>query len=43
MDQSPTKPLRHVIITGGAGFIGLEISARFLKEKASVTMRKSSI
>lgn len=30
MHQSPTKHLRHVIITGGAGFIDSQISARFL-------------
>jgi len=38
MHQSPTKPLRHVIITGGAGFIGSQISARLLKEKTRVTI-----
>ena len=38
MHQSPTKPLRHVIITGGAGFIGSQISARFLKEKTRITI-----
>lgn len=38
MHQHPRKPLRHVIITGGAGFIGSQISARFLKEKTRVTI-----
>ena len=37
MHQHPRTPLRHVIITGGAGFIGSQISARFLKEKTRVT------
>jgi nucleoside-diphosphate-sugar epimerase len=32
------KALRHVIVTGGAGFIGSQISAHFLKEKARVTI-----
>ena len=43
MHPRRTKPLRQVIITGGAGFVGSQISARLLKEKAGVTMRKSSI
>lgn len=38
MHQNLTKPLRHVIITGGAGFIGSQISARLLKEKTRVTI-----
>ena len=38
MHQSPSKPLRHVIITGGAGFIGSQISARLLKKKTRVTI-----
>ena len=38
MHQHPRTPLRHVIITGGAGFIGSQISARFLKEKTRVTV-----
>lgn len=38
MHQRQTKPQRHVIITGGAGFIGSQISARFLKEKTRVTI-----
>ena len=38
MHQNPTKPMRHVIITGGAGFIGSQISARLLKEKTRVTI-----
>lgn len=38
MHQQTRKPLRHVIITGGAGFIGSQISARFLKEKTRVTV-----
>ena len=38
MHQSPTKPLRHVIITGGAGFIGSQISASLLKKKTRVTI-----
>jgi hypothetical protein len=38
MHQNPTKPLRQVIITGGAGFIGSQISARFLKEKTRVRL-----
>jgi nucleoside-diphosphate-sugar epimerase len=38
MHQSPTKPLRHVIITGGAGFIGSQISARLIKGKTRVTI-----
>lgn len=38
MHQNPTKPLRHVIVTGGAGFIGSQISARLLKEKTRVTI-----
>lgn len=36
MYQNPTKSLRHGIITGGAGFIGSQISARLLKEKTPV-------
>lgn len=38
MHQNPTKPLRHLIITGGAGFIGSQISARLLKEKSRATI-----
>jgi nucleoside-diphosphate-sugar epimerase len=38
MHQHPRQSLRHVIITGGAGFIGSQISARFLKEKTRVTI-----
>jgi nucleoside-diphosphate-sugar epimerase len=38
MHHNPTKPLRHVIITGGAGFIGSQISTRLLKEKTRVTI-----
>ena len=38
MAQNPSKPLRHVIITGGAGFIGSQISARLMKEKTRVTI-----
>lgn len=38
MHQSPTKPLSHVIITGGAGFIGSQISARLIKGKTRVTI-----
>lgn len=38
MHQNPTKPLRHVIITGGAGFIGSQINSRLLKEKTRVTI-----
>jgi nucleoside-diphosphate-sugar epimerase len=38
MHQSPTKPLRDVIITGGAGFIGSQISARLIKERVRVTI-----
>jgi UDP-glucose 4-epimerase len=38
MDEHSGKSLRHVIITGGAGFIGSQISARFLKEKTRVTV-----
>jgi nucleoside-diphosphate-sugar epimerase len=38
MHQHPRKPLGHVIITGGAGFIGSQVSARFLKEKTRVTI-----
>jgi nucleoside-diphosphate-sugar epimerase len=38
MHQSPTKPLRHVIITGGAGFIGSQLSARLIKGKTRVTI-----
>ncbi|HSL03699.1 MAG TPA: NAD(P)-dependent oxidoreductase [Nitrospiraceae bacterium] len=38
MDQHPRKLLRHVIITGGAGFIGSQISSRLLKEKTRVTI-----
>ena len=38
MHHRSTKPLRHVIITGGAGFIGSQISARLLKEKAQITI-----
>lgn len=38
MHQSPTKRPRHVIITGGAGFIGSQISARLMKEKTRVTI-----
>ena len=30
MDEHSRKLLRHVIITGGAGFIGSQISARVL-------------
>jgi nucleoside-diphosphate-sugar epimerase len=36
MHQNPTKPLRHGIITGGAGLIGSQISARLPKEKTRV-------
>ena len=38
MHHNLRKPLRHVIITGGAGFIGSQISARLLKEKTRVTI-----
>lgn len=38
MQQPSRMPPRHVIITGGAGFIGSQISARFLKEKTRVTI-----
>ncbi|RPH82008.1 MAG: NAD(P)-dependent oxidoreductase [Nitrospiraceae bacterium] len=38
MHQHPRKSRRHVIITGGAGFIGSQVSARFLKEKTRVTI-----
>lgn len=38
MHQNSTKPLRHVIITGGAGFIGSQISARLFKKKTRVTI-----
>ena len=38
MHQSPTKPLRHVIITGGAGFIGSQLSARLSKGETRVTI-----
>ena len=38
MPQHPTKPLRHVIITGGAGFIGSQLSARLIKGKTRVTI-----
>ena len=38
MHLSRTKSLRHVIITGGAGFIGSQISARLMKEKTRVTI-----
>jgi nucleoside-diphosphate-sugar epimerase len=38
MHQRPTKPLRHVIITGGAGFIGSQISVRLIKGKTRVTI-----
>lgn len=38
MDEHSGKPPRHVIITGGAGFIGSQISDRFLKEKTRVTI-----
>jgi len=38
MDEHSRKLLRHVIITGGAGFIGSQISARLLKEKTRVTI-----
>lgn len=37
MQQSSTKRLRHVIITGEAGFIGSQISARLVKVKTRVT------
>jgi nucleoside-diphosphate-sugar epimerase len=43
MHQNQTKPLRHVIITGGAGFIGSQISARFLKEKTRVTILSRNV
>jgi UDP-glucuronate 4-epimerase len=38
MPQNQKKPLSHVIITGGAGFIGSQISARLLREKTRVTI-----
>ena len=38
MHQNSTKPLRHVIITGGAGFIGSQISTRLFKKKTRVTI-----
>ncbi|THJ20878.1 MAG: NAD(P)-dependent oxidoreductase [Nitrospira sp. CG24E] len=38
MHRHPSKPFRHVIITGGAGFIGSQISARLMKEKTRVTI-----
>jgi nucleoside-diphosphate-sugar epimerase len=38
MHQNPTNPLRHVIITGGAGFIGSQISARLIKGQTRVTI-----
>lgn len=38
MLQNPTKPLRHVIITGGAGFIGSQLSDRLIKGKTRVTI-----
>lgn len=38
MHDSPTKPLRHVIITGGAGFIGSHISARLLLDIVESTV-----
>ena len=38
MQQPSRMPPRHVVITGGAGFIGSQISARFLKEKTRVTI-----
>jgi nucleoside-diphosphate-sugar epimerase len=38
MQQRPTERLRHVIVTGGAGFIGSQISARLMKEKTLVTI-----
>jgi nucleoside-diphosphate-sugar epimerase len=38
MSHAPTKPFRHVIITGGAGFIGSQISTRLMKEKTRVTI-----
>lgn len=38
MHQRPAKPLHHVIITGGAGFIGSQISVRLIKEKTRVTI-----
>jgi len=38
MLEHPTKPLRHVIITGGAGFIGSQLSARLIKGKTRVTI-----
>jgi UDP-glucuronate decarboxylase len=36
--ETSTKRLRHAIITGGAGFIGSQISARLMKEKTRVTI-----
>lgn len=38
MLQNPIKPLRHVIITGGAGFIGSQLSDRLIKGKTRVTI-----
>jgi nucleoside-diphosphate-sugar epimerase len=38
MLQNSTKPLRHVIITGGAGFIGSQLSARLIKGETRVTI-----
>ena len=38
MHLSPTKPLRHVIITGGAGFIGSQISARLFLDIVESTV-----
>lgn len=43
MHQRPTEPLRHIIITGGAGFIGSQVSTRLLKEKARVTILTRNI
>jgi nucleoside-diphosphate-sugar epimerase len=44
MLQHPTKPLRHVIITGAARFIGSQISARVLLDilRSSVPLERES-
>ena len=44
MDEHSRKLLRHVIITGGVGFIGSQISARVLLDilRSSVPLERES-
>ena len=44
MDEHPRKLLRHVIIAGGAGFMGSQISARILLDivRSTVPLERES-